>query len=300
MPSVAIIGANGQLGSDCERAFSDAGYAVTRLNHAELDIAERGAVHRRMVELGADVVINTAAMHNVEACEGDPAAAHRINGIGARNIALATRATGARLLHISTDYVFDGRKRSPYSETDDTGPLNVYGNSKLSGEQYVLAEAPNAAVVRTSALYGVAPCRAKGGLNFVQLMLKLARERGEVKVVKDEMVSPTCALDLARQLVILAEDKGVGVFHASSRGECSWHAFAAEIFALTGTAVRLLEASATDFPAKVRRPSYSVLENVRLMADGLDRMQPWRDSLRAYLAEIGKLADRPSPIYATG
>lgn len=299
MPTVAIIGGNGQLGSDCGRVFHEAGYTVVAFDHERLQIEDEEVVRRQLGILRPRVVINTAAMHNVEKCEADPSGAHAVNGVGARNVAIASREIGARLLHISTDYVFDGRKGMPYIEADSTGPLNVYGNTKLSGEYYVLSEAPDGIVVRTSALYGASPCRAKGGLNFVRLMLKLARERGEVKVVSDERVSPTYTLDLARQLLTLAESEELGVFHATSAGECSWYEFASEIFALTSTEVRLKEANSSEFPAKVRRPAYSVLENARTRSAGLDRMPDWHESLAAYLLEIREIT-RSAPVYATG
>lgn len=295
MPTVAIVGANGQLGTDCRRAFEEEGFAVRGLDHDELDIADEGEVRRVIGELRPDVIVNTAAMHNVEACEGDPARAFEVNGIGARNLAIAAEEGGGRLVHISTDYVFDGAKSGAYTEADTPRPLNVYGNTKLSGEFFVLAESSKGVVVRTSALYGQSPCRAKGGLNFVRLMLKLARERGEVKVVQDEYVSPTNTLHLARQLVEVARSLEVGVFHATSTGECSWFDFADAIFTLTGTSTRLLPASSTDFPAKVRRPPYSVLENARLQSAGIDRMPHWRDSLSAFLQEIGEYAP-PLPL----
>lgn len=299
MGSVIVIGGNGQLGTDCGRVFQAAGYAIKLLDHQQLDVTNAAAVEETMRQVRPDVVINTAAMHNVEACEADPAQAFMVNGLGARNVALATRVCDARLLHVSTDYVFDGTKPGAYTENDTAIPLNVYGNTKLSGEHFVLSEAPRGAVVRTSALYGSAPCRAKGGLNFVRLMLKLARDRGEVRVVQDEIVSPTYTLHLARQLLILATSDGVGLFHATSGGECSWFEFAEAIFSLSGTEVRLRPATSADFPAKVRRPAYSVLDNERLREAGIDGMPHWRASLESYLEEIGELSALiPEPIRA--
>ena len=294
MATVAIIGANGQLGTDCRRAFEEADFVVHGLNHDELDIADVAATQRVIEGIRPEVIVNTAAMHNVEACEADPVRAFEVNGVGTRNLAMAAEESGARLIHISTDYVFDGAKQTPYSEEDNPRPLNVYGNTKLSGEFFVLSESSRGVVLRTSALYGQSPCRAKGGLNFVRLMLKLARERGEVKVVQDELVSPTNTLHLARQLVALSGSDETGVFHATSEGQCSWFDFAAAIFALSGTSTRLLPASSSDFPAKVRRPAYSVLDNSRLKMAGLDRMPHWHDSLITYLEEIGeRVAEAP-------
>lgn len=297
MRTVAIVGGTGQLGNDCQRVFKEAGYAVASIDHDRMPVEDLARVRRELTAIAPEVVVNTAAMHNVEICEADPSRAYAVNGIGPRNLAITCGELRARLLHISTDYVFDGSKDMPYTEDDAPGPLNVYGNTKLSGEFYVRAEAPEGFVIRTSALYGSSPCRAKGGLNFVGLMLKLARERGEVKVVRNEMVSPTYTFHLARQLLVLAEKGEPGVYHATSSGECSWYDFAREIFALTGTDVRLNEATSSDFPVKVRRPAYSVLDNARARVMGLDQMPDWRESLVAYLEEIGE--SRPAAIRAS-
>ncbi len=287
--TVAVIGANGQLGHDVCRAFAEAGYAIAPFTHADLEITERAAVSAAFAQTRPAVIVNTAAMHNVEQCEADPARAFAVNGIGARNVALAATDIDATVLHVSTDYVFDGTKGSPYTERDCPRPLSVYGNTKLGGEYAVLAIGPRHAVVRSSGLYGSQPCRAKGGLNFVRLMLKLARERGEVRVVTDEIVTPTYTRDLAVQLVAIADAGVTGVVHATCQGSCSWHDFAAAVFELAGQPIRLLAARSADFPAKVARPAYSVLDNERLRAAGVDRMPPWRDSLRRYLTEIGEI-----------
>jgi dTDP-4-dehydrorhamnose reductase len=190
---------------------------------------------------------------------------------------------GAVLIHVSTDYVFDGSKRSPYEETDCPLPLNVYGNTKLAGEHFVRCVLDKHFVVRTSGLYGKAPCRAKGGRNFVDLMLKLARERGEVRVVDSEWVTPTSTRELARQIVVLSRSDAYGLYHATAEGACSWHEFAREIFAITNTPVRLKVAGANEFPAKVPRPTYSVLENRALKLQGLNALGTWQDGLREYL-----------------
>ena len=190
----------------------------------------------------------------------------------------------ATLVHVSTDYVFDGAKHSPYEETDAPRPLNVYGNTKLSGEHFVRGACNKHFVLRTSAIYGKSPCRAKGGLNFVELMLKLARERGKVRVVDSEFVSPTRTTEIAQQVVALSRSDSYGLYHATAEGSCSWHAFAKEIFRLTNTAVTLEVAGPNEFPAKVPRPTYSVLENAALKSRGLNVFEPWQEGLRGYLA----------------
>jgi dTDP-4-dehydrorhamnose reductase len=222
-------------------------------------------------------------MHHVEKCERDPAGAYAINALGPRRLAIEAERIGALLIHVSTDYVFDGGKNSPYVESDAPTPLNVYGNTKLAGEYYVRTSMKRHCVVRTSALYGQSPCRGKGGLNFVQLMLKLARECHEVRVVDSEFVSPTWTAALAAQIAALSRAGVYGLFHATSEESCSWHDFAKEIFSLTGTEVRLKAAAADEFPVKVARPSYSVLENRELKKAGINVFRPWREHLLEYL-----------------
>jgi len=280
---VAIIGANGQLGSDVVAAFSGNGDTVVALTHADIELSDLDSVSASLRALSPDLVVNTAAMHHVENCEKDPAAAFRINGLGARNLALIARDHNAVLMHVSTDYVFDGAKKQPYTEQDAPRPLNAYGNSKLSGEYFVRSTTERHMVLRTSGLYGQSACRAKGGLNFVELMLKLARERGQVRVVDSEFVSPTSTAELAHQMVLLSRTDAYGLFHATAEGSCSWFEFAKEIFSLTNTTVNLLVAGPNEFPAKVPRPSYSVLENCELKKRGLNAFKPWQEGLQDYL-----------------
>lgn len=280
---ITVIGANGQLGSDVVKAFVQAGDQVVSLIHADIDLASMDSVLTRMQESRPDVVVNTAAMHHVENCEKDPTLAFAVNGIGARNLAIAAKDVNATVVHVSTDYVFDGAKRSPYEEGDVPKPLNVYGNTKLAGEHFVRSTTDKHFVVRVSAIYGKSPCRAKGGLNFIELMLKLARERGEVKVVDSEFVTPTSTAEIAKQIVALSRSDAYGLYHATAEGSCSWHEFAREIFAQTDTPVKLHVAGPNEFPAKVPRPKYSVLENNELKRRRLNVFRPWREGLREYL-----------------
>lgn len=280
---VAVIGSNGQLGVDVCAAHAAAGNTVLPTVHADVDIRDRDAVARALEALQPDLVVNTAAMHNLEACETQPDLAFAVNATGARNLAEAGRDLGFTLMHVSTDYVFDGQKASPYVESDAPRPLSVYGKTKLQGEDVIRSTLAAHVIVRTSGLYGHAACRAKPGGNFVQLMLRLARERGEVRVVTDEVVTPTYTEALAKQMVVLGESGRHGVFHATSQGETSWYDFAHAIFDLSGVPVRMLRAGVADFPQKAPRPKYSVLDNAALRDAGLDVMPPWRDSLAAYL-----------------
>jgi dTDP-4-dehydrorhamnose reductase len=290
---IAVIGSDGQLGRDIVSAFERHGDVVHALSHADIEISEMGSVASVLETIQPKVIVNTAAMHHVENCEREPARAFAINGIGASNLAETARNLDAVLMHVSTDYVFDGRKQSPYTESDSAAPLNTYGITKLAGEHFIRAKTDKHFILRTSALYGTSPCRAKGGLNFVELMLKLARERGEVKVVDNEMVSPTSTAELAQQIVALSRSECFGLYHSSAEGSCSWYEFAREIFALTNTPVRLKVAGPNDFPAKVPRPAYSVLENRDLKAIGLNTFKPWQEGLNSYLAD----RVQPEPVH---
>lgn len=282
---VAVIGANGQVGQSVVQAFAERDDEVFALTHGEIEIANMESVSDCLAGLEPDVVVNTAAMHNVEHCEAQPEQAYAVNALGARNLALATRNLDALLIHISTDYVFDGSKGKPYVEEDAPLPINVYGNTKLAGEYFVRSLNKKHFVLRTSALYGKYPCRAKGGKNFPDLMLHLARERGRVRVVDSEVVSPTSALELANQIVALTGCDAYGLYHATGEGSCSWYDFARELFAVTNTKVDLQVAAPNEFPAKVRRPGYSVLENAGLKRIGLNCFGSWQYALREYLAQ---------------
>lgn len=285
---VLVIGARGQLAAEICQTFSDADLHKADLDGDDLilDICDENAV-RSLIEcdLAPDLVINTAAAHNVPLCEEKPDWAFAVNAVAAKNLAIACQARHARLIHISTDYVFGHGATSPYVETDLPAPLSVYGASKLAGEHLIAANCDDYCIVRTAAIYGPAPCRAKGGKNFVGLMLHLARTKGEVKVVTDEITTPTYTVALARQIKLMAGKAEPGLYHATCNGQCSWHEFAKTIFEETQTSVTLHEATSSDFPSPVKRPAYSVLENRRLKEQGLDIMPEWQDGLRSYLSE---------------
>lgn len=283
---IAVIGSDGQLGCDVVDALAVQGHQVRSLTHADIEVSSLESVADCLQSLEPQTVINTAAVHHVEHCEQHPDRAYAVNAIGARNLAMVTRELGGALIHVSTDYVFDGNKDEPYVEDDIPLPLNVYGNSKLAGEYFVRTLNPRHLVLRTSALYGKHPCRAKGGQNFVDLMLRLARERGGVRVVDTEFVSPTPTVDLARQIAALAPCDAYGLYHATAEGSCSWYEFAREIFSVVAMDVKLEVASPSEFPAKVPRPRYSVLENRGLKAIGLNLFESWQAGLRKYLLEM--------------
>lgn len=291
---VAVIGASGQLGHDVCNGFERNGDQVIPLSHADLELTSGPSVEAALAAGNADLIINAAAMHHVDKCEADPAAAMQANAMGARNVALWAQQADIPVVYISTDYVFDGKKTSPYIETEIARPLNAYGITKLAGEHFTAVTAPRHFILRVSAIYGHNPCRAKGGLNFVELMLKLAREREELRVVDEEFVTPTPTVQIAAQLVVLSRCRQYGLYHGTAEGSCSWYEFAREIFEATGTKVRLERASSSEFPAKVPRPRYSVLENHALKEAQMNAYTHWREGLQEYLA------GRPQAALAAG
>jgi dTDP-4-dehydrorhamnose reductase len=284
---VAVIGAQGQLGQDATRGFIDNGDQVFALSHGDIEVSDIDSVARILRELTPELIVNVAAMHHVERCEQDPKLAFAINALGPRNLGMVARDLGAMLMQISTDYVFDGAKKTPYNEDDAPRPLNTYGNTKLAGEYYARCTVDRHIVLRTSGLYGKHPCRGKGGLNFVDLMLKLGRERGKVRVVACEEVTPTSTRELAQQMVMLSRSDSFGLFHATAEGSCTWYEFAQEIFATAKLGAKVEVADPKEFPAKVPRPSYSVLENAALKTRGLNIFRPWQEGLRQYLGVSG-------------
>lgn len=290
---VTVIGANGQLGTDVVLEYQNVGDDTTGLTHTEVDICSLDATREVLRAIRPEVIVNTAAMHHVENCEKEPLRAYEVNALGARNLVMVANELNAKLVHVSTDYVFDGAKLSPYVEADCAAPLNVYGNTKLAGEVFLRGGGEKWFVLRTSAIYGKAVCRAKGR-NFVQLMLKLANERDEIHVVNDEVVSPTSTKELAKQIAVLSRTDKYGLYHATSEGNCSWYEFARAIFELTGDRVNLQPARPNEFSSKVPRPKYSVLENDGLKKLGLNIFRNWQEGLREYLAADRQLYRAPT------
>ena len=279
---VGVIGANGQLGSDLVGSFLENGDSVIQLNHDKIELEKYESVEEVLFKAQPEIIVNTAAMHHLEKCEQNPVKSFMVNGIGLRNLALVSKKLNSILVHISTDYVFDGKKLEPYLESDPPAPLNVYGNTKLCGEYFVSSIMKDYFIIRTSGVYGNMPCRAKGH-NFVELMLKLAREKSEVRVVDNEILTPTYTVSLAKQIVKLTLSKHFGLFHATSKGQCSWYEFAERIFQITNTKIKLSKADPSEFPAKTTRPRYSVLQNHNLQTLNMDIMPSWEDALQEYI-----------------
>lgn len=279
---VAVIGANGQLGFDLCEEFGRQGDTVLPLTHADLRLEDEASVRAALLGLHPNVILNAGAFHNAPKCEADPLMAYRVNALGARSVALLAEEIGAQNVYFSTDYVFDGGKRLPYLEDDRPNPLNVYANSKLAGEHYTLNECSRGYVARISGIYGRVPCRAKGG-NFITTMLRLAREKPEVRVVTDEILTPTPTSEVAKTTRSILLRSGPGLYHLTCEGECSWYEFAKVIFSTMRLSTPLLPVESKDFPAGVRRPLYSVLENARLKRETLPTLPDWNDALLAFL-----------------
>jgi dTDP-4-dehydrorhamnose reductase len=281
---VLLIGANGQLGGDLQQALLTAGHEVVASRHAEMDVTDPQSVRDALGIHRPDAVVNTAAYHKVDEVEQNPERAFAVNAIAPFHVAQACKETGAAAMFISTDYVFGGdrARQEPYTEQDAPAPLNVYGASKLAGENLVRSVWEKHWVVRTSGLYGVRGASGKGG-NFVELMLRLAGEGKPIRVVNDQRLTPTYTVDLANALVALLESGKHGLYHLTSEGACSWYEFAAQIFAFQGLTPDLTAVPTSAFSTVATRPGYSVLVNAALAKAGLPAMRPWQDALRDYL-----------------
>jgi dTDP-4-dehydrorhamnose reductase len=291
---IALIGKHGLLGSDCLQVFSRI-YELVALDIEELDITDYSQVEEMVQGLHPEVVLNCAAYTRVDACEQERDLAYRLNVTGVRNLAASLARHGGRLVHISTDYVFDGSKPVPesYSEDDAVGPLSYYGRTKLQGEQAVMQELDDYVIVRTAWLYG------RRGQNFLKTMLRLALNHpaSQIRVVDDQFGSLTWSYRLAEQLTQIIEKGGQGVYHATSEGYATWFEVASVFLAGMGIVAHLTPCTTADYPTPARRPKNSILENRRLKAQGLNLMRPWQDDLhefilanRAYLIQEARQA----------
>jgi dTDP-4-dehydrorhamnose reductase len=283
--TVVVVGWSGQLASDLRRLWPEQHPAdrLVGLLHADLEVREIGSVRRALGPIEPQLIVNASAYNLVDPAEADPTSAFQVNAIGPYNLAVAARELDATLVHVSTDYVYSGTKRQPYVETDPVDPISVYGASKAGGEMLVRAAWPKHFIVRTSGLYGVAGSRGKGG-NFVETMLSLAGSGEVVRVVEDQVLTPTHTADLAAQIARLAATDAFGTYHATCEGECSWYEFAAEIFRQASLEPRLEPQTTAQAGRAARRPPYSVLDNQGLRRLGIDVMPGWRQALAGYLA----------------
>jgi dTDP-4-dehydrorhamnose reductase len=286
MSRVVIAGGAGQLANDLikrwpERRPDD---HVLALGHKEFDVTDSQAAHRILAAERPSILINCAAYHRVDEIEDNPERAFAVNATAVRNLALLCRELDIVLVHLSTDYVFSGTDgRRPHRESDPIDPPNVYGVSKAAGELLIRLTWSKHFIVRGSGLYGIAGSSGKGG-NFVETMLRLAGEGKAIKVVDDQTLTPTATWFLADQIALLTTSEAYGTYHATCQGECTWFEFAREIFRQAGLRPELRPQTTADSGARATRPMYSVLDNARLRALGLDVMPTWQDALQAYLA----------------
>ncbi|MEJ8816632.1 dTDP-4-dehydrorhamnose reductase [Lacibacter sp. H407] len=281
---IAVIGSNGQLGSDLIQVLSKQDHEVIGLTHTEIEISNIDSVNNTLKSIKPDFIINTAAYHVVPEAEKFPHEAFRVNGSGVLNLAKICASENIKLVHYSTDYVFDGLKKTAYTEIDTPNPLNVYANTKLAGEHFARNYCDSAYVVRVSGIYGSVPCRAKGG-NFITTMIKLAKEKPEVRVVSDEILTPTSTLEIAKNTAELIKTDAFGLYHMTCEGEVSWYEFARAIWDTLDLKTPLLPASVRDFPLVVKRPFYSVLENNNLNQLSINKMPTWKQALTSFLTK---------------
>ena len=281
---ILLIGARGQLAQDVVRAVAkdEAGDEIVPVTHEQLDIRDPEQIERCVEQARPDCIINTAAFHKVDLCEDEPENAFAVNEQGVRNVARVAQKARALLVQFSSDYVFDGAQRRPYVESDEARPLSVYAKSRLAGERAVEEECERYLIVRTCGLYGLAGSQSKAG-NFVETILRLVGSGQPLKVVDDQVCTPTSTLDLAHHLLPLIHSGARGLLHMTNTGECSWFEFAREIFRLAGIDAKLKRCTTAEFAAKAPRPAYSVLDNRALGAAGFQEFRPWQEALAQYL-----------------
>lgn len=283
---VLVTGANGQLGRDVVILLEKEGHSVLACTREQLDITDQLECSNVLSTYHPEVIIHCAAYTAVDAAETDVDGAYQVNAVGTRNITVAAEQIGAKLIYISTDYVFDGISDEPYHEYDNTSPQSIYGKSKRAGEVLVQSLSSRWFIVRTSWVYGI------HGNNFVKTMLKLGQEKPKLQVVHDQKGSPTYTVDLAHFLLKLMSTEKYGVYHASNSGACTWYEFTQAIFEEAKLFPRFhIQAEvypcATDqFPRPAPRPQNSVMEHLSIRTNGLNDLRPWREGLRDFLKEI--------------
>lgn len=297
MMKIIVTGSKGQLANELldiiksgksEIGEIDSIYSNVQckgIDIEDLDISDLSAVTDFISKERPDIVINCAAMTNVDACETNLETAMRVNAIGARNLAIACNSIGAKLVHVSTDYVFSGDGKVPYCEWDVCAPQSIYGKSKMLGEAYVREHCQKYYIVRTAWLYGYI------GNNFVKTMMKLGREKEELKVVNDQVGNPTNANDLAHHILKLAATDEYGVYHCTGEGECSWYDFASKIMQYANIDCRVNPCTTEEFPRPAKRPAFSSLNNLMLKCTVGNEMRPWEEALKTYIDKTLKQED---------
>lgn len=306
---ILLLGATGQLGHDIAGVAVTKGLDLVPLGHEEVEITNTESVNHAFDKIQPAIVINSAAFHQLDRCEEDPTQAFQVNAVGALNVARAANALGAKCVYLSTDYVFPGDKLPPedgvlttsnsYSEADRPSPVNVYGVSKLAGEQLTATTQPNALIVRVASLFGVAGARGKGG-NFIESILKKARESGRLQVVNDQFMTPTYAIDAADAILRLVEMNVSGIVHVTNSGACTWYEFASKAVQYTGLKVSVQPIVSSTYPSKLKRPANSALNTSSLSRLLGDPIRCWEEALQAYLFEKGHIPKIPSSSLVNG
>lgn len=289
---ILITGCKGQLGHELIKQLKN-GYSeigplpvqytdphMVGIDIDDFDLGDKQAVLDHVRDGSFDVVINCAAMTNVDGCEADPDAAYKTNALAARNLAMACEQTATKLVHLSTDYVFPGDVQQPYREFDLTGPQNVYGKTKLAGECFIRERCYRYFIVRTQWLYGY------NGGNFVKTIMKTARENGKVNVVNDQFGCPTSAADVAHHILKIAADNRYGIYHCVNHGVTSWYDFTREIIKLAGIDAEVNPCTTLEFPRPAHRPAYSALDNMMLRLTVGDEMRSWQDAIAEYIKNL--------------
>lgn len=285
MKSIALIGADGQLAQDIQKVFAGQG-KILPLYHRDIEIKSPERIDRCLTGLKVEIIINTAAYHQVDECEIHPEEAFAVNALGVRNLCLWCKENDKLLVHISTDYVFglDRHRQTPYSESDLPGPLNVYGTSKLAGEYFIQSLLTKFFIIRTAGLFGISGSRAKGG-NFIDYMVTKAKKEEEISVVKDQVLSPTYTKNFAENLALLLQTGAYGLYHMVSKGQCSWYEMTKLIVSLLDKRVPISPISSAQTNRSANRPSYSALINSALEKIGIDKMNTWQDNVEHYMIE---------------
>ncbi len=277
---IALIGADGQLGSDLLEVLRNTD--LIPLFYPDFDVTAKERMKQKLESIKPDMIINTSAFNDVDASEEGIKEAFEVNAFAVRDLAYISLRLGSALVHFSSDYVFDGRKKHPYHESDRPNPINVYGVSKLAGEYFLQNILKRHYIIRTSGLYGEAGCKGKG-YNFVDLMVQKAVANEAVKIVDDQYMTPTWTFELAERIKDLLDEKKYGLYHMSSEGECTWFEFAGKIFSLLGKRPRVAPVDTESFGARAKRPLYSVLENRALKEIGMRDFSNWEEALRKYM-----------------
>lgn len=283
---VLVTGVNGQLGHDVVKELTAKGHQPYGADRETFDLTNEQAVKEYVNKLKPDAIIHCAAYTAVDKAESDEETAYNVNGLGTKYLAEAAKAVDAKMIYVSTDYVFDGNSTEPYEVDHKTDPIGAYGRTKLAGEEFLQAALDKYFIVRTAWVYGI------NGHNFVKTMLRLGKERSELGVVSDQIGSPTYTVDLAKLLVEMIETEKYGVYHATNSGVCSWYEFAVEIFKQAGMdqQVKVNPLTTEQYPTPAKRPKYSVLSKKKLEEQGFTQLRDWKEALFAYLQELNAQA----------